>query len=266
MRKKTLLWLAAGAGALLLICCVAGALFLSWANRPENQAAFNATDTAQAVQQAASAAASAATGTAGAQALTTQLAGAQPVFQEAFAADSPFLKANLGDLSLYMRDGVPEITLAFAAGHLWPSGQSVADFVAELDCSPLGEGAFCGLAYGLAPKDGSAHPQDVFYASYIGPGGSCGFTDQTGSFSSDKLWTCNPPASPAAPPLQRLRVERAGQQLRFYVNGQLMDQRQLSAGPGQGVAVYFGRASGNSTGIATVQLDNFNLWKLPAAN
>ena len=260
--KKNRLWLAGGAGALLLICCVAGALFISWANRPENQAAFAATDTAQAVRQAASAASA----TADAHALATRLASAQPIFQEAFAADSPFLKANLGDLSAYMRDGVPEITLAFAAEHLWPSGQSAADFVAELDCSPVGDGTFCGIAYGVALKDGQAPPTGAFYASTIGPGGSCGFTDQTGSFSSNKLWTCNPPASPAAPPLHRLRIERAGQHLRFYVNDQLMDERQPSAGPGQGVAIYFGRASGNNTGIATVQLDNFNIWKLPADN
>jgi hypothetical protein len=262
MRKKTLLWLAGGAGLLLLICCVAGALLINWANRPESQAAFAATDAAQATAQAASGA----TATADAQALATRLASAQPIFQETFAADSPFLKANLGGLSLYMRDGVPEITLAFAADHLWPSGQSAADFVAELDCSPVGDGTFCGIAYGVALKDAQAHPKDAFYASYIGPGGSCGFSDQTGGLSSDKVWSCNPPASPAAAPLQRLRVERAGQQVRFYVNNQLMDQRQLTAGPGQDVAVYFGRASGDSSGIATVQLDNFNIWKLPAAN
>jgi hypothetical protein len=261
MSKKMRLMLGGGALGLVLICCVAGILFLIWTSQPANQAAFQATDAAAAVKNTQSAA----TATAESQALDARLASATPVFTETFEANSAFLKTNIGDLSLTMRDGVPEISLAFAATHIWTSGQQRQDFVAELDCSPVGTGTFCGLAFGVHQKNAQASAPDFYYASYIAPSGSCGFSDYTGGFSADKTWSCNPPPTPANSALNRLRVERAGNRLRFYVNGALMDDRALSNPDAQSgdVAVYFGRASGDTSGIATVQLDNFKIWTLP---
>ena len=266
MKKNWLRYLIIAAIGMFFLCCISVVLFVNWSNQPENVAADlaartaeafqNATQTAQAVQNAAAA-------TQEMQQITARLEKARPVFTETFDNNSAFLKQNIGDLSFSMSDGYPDIDVPFNADHIWPVGKELGDFVAEVDCEPAGEGAFCGIAYGLHSKDGN--PNGIFSASFTGSGGRCGFADSTGNFSTTKDWDCAAPQSPAAGTLNRLRVERFGQHLRFYVNGQLMDDRVVTSQEtsGGGVGLYFGRASTNNSGVFHVMVDNFKVWELP---
>jgi hypothetical protein len=251
---------------LLVGCGLAVALFVNWANQPENQAAALAARTAEANQnatQSAQLAQDTAAATEEMQQIAARLAQAKPVFHETFEANSPFLTQNLGDLSVSMRAGIPAIAVPFNRTNFWMIGQELGDFVAELDCEPAGDGTFCGVAFGLNPKD--THPNGTFYASFTGSGGRCGFADNTGSFIVSRDWDCAPPKSPAAGFLNRLRVERFGPHLRFYVNGQLMDERVLPADNARsgGVGLYFGCSGDCQSGVFHVLVDTFNVWELP---
>ena len=250
----------------LLVCCISVALFVNWDNQPENVAAAvqrHATQTAQGALDAAATNTTNAAATQEMQSITERLKKANPVFAETFDANSAFLKQNTGSLSITMNDGVPDILLPFNGDNVWPVGKDLKDFVAEVDCAPAGNGTFCGIAYDIHPKD--QQPNGTFYGSYTSYGGNCGFDDLTGSFSVSKSWSCTPPQSPAAGSLNRLRVERFGQHLRFYVNGQLMDERLLTGDYASGgdVGLYFGRASDNSGGDSNVMVDNLKVWALP---
>jgi len=60
-------------------------------------------------------------------------------------------------------------------------------------------------------------------------------------------------------------MERFGQVMRLYVNGELMEERLLNnpkIASGD-VSFYFGKASEESGGIQVVQFDNFRVWELP---
>ena len=247
---------------LLFLCCICGALFVAWANQPENVAASLATRTAEAYQNATQTAA-AKTANAAATQEIAQIAKSSPVFSETFEENSAFLKQNIGSLSMTMNGGVPDVLLPFNADNIWPIGKQVKDFVAEVDCQAIGTGTYCGIAYGLHAKD--QKPNSLFYASFTGAGGLCGFLDETGGFSTTKSWSCNPPESTAGGGLNRLRVERFGQHLRFYVNGQMMDDRVLSSPEASGgdVGLYFGRSSETSGGDTHVMFDNLKVWSLP---
>ena len=237
MKKNWLRYLIIAAIGMFFLCCISVVLFVNWSNQPENVAADLAARTAEAFQNA------------------TQTAQA---VQNAAAATQ-----EMQQITARLSDGYPDIDVPFNADHIWPVGKELGDFVAEVDCEPAGEGAFCGIAYGLHSKDGN--PNGIFSASFTGSGGRCGFADSTGNFSTTKDWDCAAPQSPAAGTLNRLRVERFGQHLRFYVNGQLMDDRVVTSQEtsGGGVGLYFGRASTNNSGVFHVMVDNFKVWELP---
>ena len=250
-------------GGALAVCCLAAVGLVLWQipESPAAAAARQTTQTAATEQAGAAEAAANATGTAAFAEIDSRLQAAQPVFTDTLGADSGFVKQNAGGLTVSAQGGATQIDLPFNGSHVWPIGQSLSDFVAELDCQPMGSNAFCGIAYGDHP----ANSGGTFYASYYGTGGQCGFEDATGSATSTKEWSCTPPAAPAASGLNRLRVERFGNNLRFFVNGQQMDQRMLTnAGAlSGGVGLFFGQASSDNSGVFYVTVANFNVSQLP---
>ena len=264
MKNKWLRIIVIAVIGMLVVCCISVVLFVNWDNQPENVAAAvqrHATQTAQGALDAAATNTTNAAATQEIQQINDRLKKASPVFSETFENNSPFLKQNIGDLTFSANDGYPDISIPFNGYYIWPVGKDLHDFVAELDCAPAGDGSFCGIAYGLQPKD--QKPNSLFYASTSRSGGECGFDDDTGSFSVSKSWSCAAPQSPAAGFMNRLRVERFGTHLRFYVNGQLMDDRVLPAAQTGGVGLYLGRSSENNSGEFHVMVDNFKVWELP---
>lgn len=263
MKKSPARKIIIGTFSLLLVCVVSFMLFINWANQPENVQAsleMRTQEAIQATQDAQIKANADATATAVMAQIDERLSNASLVFEENFDTDSAFLAQNAGDQSLYMEDDMPKISLSFPGFRIWQTDREMGDFAAELDCEAAGEGSFCGLAYGIQKTE-----PNLFYASYISSGGYCGFDDHTSAIFSSKGWYCNPPASPAAAFLSRLRVERFGLNLRFYVNGKLMDERILSNEEARrgSVGVYTGRQGSDNSGIFYVRLDHFSLWELP---
>jgi hypothetical protein len=244
-------------GALVVLCGLFMA-FVSWANSDAGQATFKEVGTKNAIESATAAvqnARVAGTATAEAQVLNERIRNAQLVFEESFSEGSAFIAANNGDNPIHFSDGIPEIR---ARIDVWKSGKVVKDFIAEVDCATSGDGTFCGIAYGVH--------QNFYYASYIQAGERCGFDDRTSSFSTSKSWSCNYPPSPTTPGINRARVERFGQTMRFYVNGGLMDERVLDNAESQtgDVGLFLGQFNmGDASALDYVKVDSFKIWKMP---
>jgi hypothetical protein len=251
-------------GALVVLCGLFMA-FVSWANSDAGQATFKEVETKNAIEaatvavqntQGAQATSNAAgTATAEMQSVGARIQNAQLVFDESFDEGSAFIAANIGGKRIYFRDGIPEIS---AGIDVWKSGKVVKDFVAEVDCATSGAGTFCGIAYGVN--------QDFYYASYIQAGEHCGFDDRTSSFSNSRSWPCSYPSSPTTPGINRVRLERFGKNMRFYVNGGLMDERVLDNTESQtgDVGLYLGQFDmGDAGALDYVKVDSFKIWEMP---
>lgn len=247
-----------GVFAAIALICGLFAWFVNWSNSDAGQQAFREAETQQAVASATAESISAAATAAAAHA-EEQMANAELIYENTFEEGGKILTPEGVDLEPYYRNGVPEITVAFNGFTLLPIDEPLDGFAAELDC--LASGAFCGIAYNIiVDSEGKTR----FFASGVGDSSQYFFDDLSGAASST-TWKQKSFAPPSADGfLNRLRVERFGQAMRFYVNGQLMDERLIDspeAVPGD-VALYFGKASGES-GIQYVQFDSFRVWKLP---
>ena len=255
--------IAIGFGVAFILLCIAAIAFVNWSNSDAGQATFAEVGTQQAVASATGAVQTQqASGTATAvwAEIDARLQNATLIYENTFDEGTPLVNKFGEDLKPYYRDGIPEVIVAWNGSTTLPIGQSVSDFVAEVDC--MANGAFCGIAYDINPgKDDF----DVYFASGIGTADRFFFNDLYASLPSTNWDGENFPTSPAEGFLHRIRVERFGQVMRFYVNGQLMEERLLDA-PGSAsgdVGFYFGKASEESGGIQTVQFDNFRVWELP---
>ncbi len=251
-------------GIVVIIICLCGAvlLFVNWANSDEGQAAMNEVSTQQAIESATAVVATQqASGTATAtwSEIEARLQNLTLVYENTFEEGTPIVNKFGEDLEPYYRDGIPEIIVAWNGFTILPSGKDLGDFVAEVDC--MTNGAFCGIAYNIVSESAE---KEIFFASGIGTADQYFFDDRYASLPSSIWKSKNFPPSPAEGFLHRLRLERFGQVMRFYVNGELMEERLLDypeAVSGD-VGFYFGKASDES-GIQTVQFDNFRVWELP---
>lgn len=245
-----------------VVLCVLFVWFVNWSNSDAGQATLHEVETQQAIESATAVVAQAnASGTATAvmSHVEVRLSNAKLVFEENFDEGSEFIKKNHEGDEPYFRDGLPEFIVAWNGYRIWRIDQKLTDFVAELDCWT--NGAFCGIAYNITQGDSF----DSFYASSIGTSDTCIFDDHTSSFASTHSSYCNFPPSTTTGFTHHLRVEKFGSNLRFYVNGQLMDERILDnlATQPSTVGFYFGKATSESGGIQTVHVDSFKVWELP---
>lgn len=247
----------------ILIClCGAGMLFVNWANSEETQAEFKAIDTQQAIDNATAVVATQqASGTATAtwSEIEARMQNMTLVHENTFEEGTPLVNEFGEDLEPYYRDGIPEIIVAWNGSTILFSNLNLTDFVAEVDCA--NNGTFCGIAYNY--KD-NGEERSQYFASGIGRADTYFFDDLYASLPSSNWDGKNFAPSPAEGFLHRIRVERFGQVMRLYVNGELMEERLLDypeAVSGD-VGFYFGKASSES-GIQTVQFDNFRVWELP---
>ncbi len=260
--------IAIGAIIVFLLLCAAFMAFVNWSNSDAGQQTFKEVETRQAIesataavqaaQDAQSTAQAAGTATAVMAGIQDRLQNAKLVFENNFDEGTPILSSDGKEISAYYRDGIPEITVTWNGYYVVPIQKDLTDFVAEVDC--MASGAFCGIAYGVHMTADA----DVFYASGIGSTDNYFFDDHTKSFTSTNWSYSNFAQSPAAPGLHRLRTEKFGQNMRFYVNGQLIEERILEnpAALSGDVGFYFGKANEDS-GIQYIQVDNFKVWELP---
>ncbi len=251
-----------GVVGFFVLLCGAFMLFVNWANSDEGQAAMNEVSTQQAIESATAVVATQqASGTATAtwSEIEARLQNATLIYENTFDEGNPIPVPGGDPLEPYYRDGIPELTIAFNSTLILPIEQTVNDFVAEVDC--MASGAFCGIAYDIT-SDSSG--KQSYYASGVGDADRYFFDNFYKSLPSITWNGENFPPSPAEGFLNRIRVERFAQVMRFYVNGQLMEERLLDA-PGSAsgdVGFYFGKASDES-GIQYIQFDNFRVWALP---
>lgn len=251
-----------GIVVVIVLFCGAVMLFVNWANSDEGQAAMNEVSTQQAVASATSAVQTQqASGTATAtwSDIEARLQNMVLVHENTFEEGTPLVNSFGEDLEPFYRDGIPEITIPWNSSTTLPIEKQLTDFVAEVDC--MASGAFCGIAYNITIN---SEGKKDYYASGIGNADNFFFDNFYASLPSSTWERENFPPSPAEGFLHHLRLERFGQVMRFYVNGQLMEERLLTdpkAVPGD-VAFYFGKAN-SETGIQYIQMDNFRVWELP---
>lgn len=251
-------------GIVIILICLCGAvmLFVNWANSEETQAEFKAIDTQQAIDNATAVVATQqASGIATAtwSEINKRIQNMTLVHENTFEEGTPLVNEFGEDLEPYYRDGIPEIIVAWNGSTILFSNLNLTDFVAEVDCA--NNGTFCGIAYNY--KD-NGEERSQYFASGIGRADTYFFDDLYASLPSSNWDGKNFAPSPAEGFLHRVRVERFGQVMRLYVNGELMEERLLDypeAVSGD-VGFYFGKASSES-GIQTVQFDNFRVWELP---
>jgi hypothetical protein len=237
-------------------------LFVNWANSDETQAEFKAIDTQQAIDNAT---AVVATQQASGTATTTwseieaRLQNLTLVYENTFEEGTPIVNKFGEDLEPYYRDGIPEIIVPWNGSTILFNNLNLTDFVAEVDCA--NNGTYCGIAYNY--KD-NGEERSQYFASGIGAADTYFFDDLYASLPSSNWKRKNFAPSTAEGFLHRIRVERFGQVMRLYVNGELMEERLLTAPEAVSgdVAFYFGKA-GSESGIQTVQFDNFRVWELP---
>lgn len=254
--------IAIGIVVVFVLLCGSFMLFVNWANSDEGQAAMNEISTQQAIESATAAVqVQRASGTATAQwsEIDALLANASLIHEDTFDEGTPIITPQGEDLEPYYRDGIPEIIVPWNGSIILPIGKVLTDFAAEVDCAA--NGTFCGIAYSYnVGSDGKSR----YFASGIGNADKFFFDDLYASLPSFNWDGKNFPPSPADGFLHRIRVERFGQVMRLYVNGELMEERLLpypEAVSGD-VGFYFGKAS-SETGIQTLQFDNFRVWELP---
>lgn len=255
---------------IVVLLCGGFAWFVNWANSEEGQAEFRRIETKQAVASATAApqataqaqatAQSAATGTAVMAGIDARLQQAELVFEEGLDEGSPFIAQNIRDLTVNFEDGAFTTDLTWNGFYVWEIGQTLTDFAAELDCANYGDGINCGFAYGIQNVEGARR----YYASLISGSWHCAFFDSTTSFSVSHYPGCKYPHSDSSR-LQRLRLEKFGANVRFYVNGQLMDTRTLEDERffSGGMGIIFGRAGGEQSDMNDVRLDHLKVWNLP---
>lgn len=252
----------------IILLCGGFALFVNWANSEEGQATIkevstkealaSATAAVQATAQAQADANAAGTATAVMQGIDARMQNAKLVFEEGLDEGSPFIAENIMDYDLTYKDMIATVSLPWNTSFVIESGVQPTDFIAEVDCANAGEGIFCGIAYGAQKKGDRLY----YYGSAIKGYYYCGFFDLTVDFPSASYPMCN---YPKAGELQHLRVEKFGNNLRFYVGGELMDQRILENTDflSGGVGLLFGRAGGEQSELNHVMLDNFKVWEIP---
>ncbi|MBL8062862.1 MAG: hypothetical protein JNK32_07585 [Anaerolineales bacterium] len=247
----------------VLVClCAAVMLFVNWANSEEGQAAMNEISTQQAVASATAAVETQqASGTATAtwSEIEARLQNITLVHENTFEEGTPLVNEFGEDLDPFYRDGIPEIIVAWNGYTILPIGKPLTDFVAEVDC--MASGAFCGIAYSV---NKNSDGRNIFYASGIGNADQFFFDDRYASLPSSNWEGQNFPPSTTEGFLHHLRLERFGEVMRFYVNGERMEERLLTdpeAVSGD-VGFYFGK-SGSESGIQYIQVDNFRVWELP---
>lgn len=258
-------------GIVVIIICLCGAvmLFVNWANSDEGQAAMDEVSTQQAVASATAAmeataqaqaeANSAATAAAVMATVNERMQNMTLVHENTFEEGTPIVNKFGEDLEPYYRDGIPEIIVPWNGSTILFNNLNLTDFVAEVDCA--NNGAYCGIAYNYQDN---GEERSQYFASGIGKADTYFFDDLYASLPSFNWERKNFAPSPAEGFLHRIRVERFGQVMRLYVNGELMEERLLNypeAVSGD-VGFYFGKASDES-GIQTVQFDNFRVWELP---
>lgn len=254
--------IAIGIVVVIICLCGAGMLFVNWANSDEGQAAMNEISTQQAVASATGAVQTqqaSGTATAAWSEIESRLQNLTLVYENTFEEGTPIVNKFGEDLEPYYREGIPEIIVAWNGYTILPIGKDLGDFVAEVDC--MANGAFCGIAYNITSDSSD---KEKYFASGIGTADRFFFSDLYASLPSTNWDGKNFAPSPAEGFLHRVRVERFGQVMRLYVNGELMEERLLNypeAVSGD-VGFYFGKASDES-GIQTVQFDNFRVWELP---
>ncbi|MFN8412338.1 MAG: hypothetical protein U0Z26_08120 [Anaerolineales bacterium] len=262
MQKRTKIIIGIIVGILVLIC-ICGIVFIQSSNTPEAQATTLARYTAEAAQattDANQAADAAVTSTAEAQLLQARMDNAEVVFEDTFDENSPFLRKISATDSYYMRDGTPEFSPAFTNYHLYPVGINVSDFIAELDCKPTSGEAYCGIAFAVKQIDPQVSFPDFFYAAYLASSGRCGTDDLTGSYSVSKSATCTVSSTSGNSLFDRLRIERIGQHVKIYKNGELVKEVTLDnpeAASGD-IGLYFGTTS--NEGISSLEVDNLKIW------
>lgn len=256
-------------GAFVLLCG-AFMLFVNWSNSDSGQAAMNEVGTKQAIESAAAnaqatldaGAAANASGTATAvmTGIDARIQNAQLIFEDGLDEGSPFIKANMDGGDLSYENGIAKIYFAFSGFDYLQINKSLSDFIAEADCAVYGKGVFCGFAYGI--NESGKFPK--YYASVISGSYKCGFFNHAANLPSDKYMNCNYPQSTTAK-LQRLRLEKFGGNIRFYVNGELMDERVLENNEylSGDAGLYYGRAGGENSELNDVYLDNFKVWEIP---
>jgi hypothetical protein len=254
----------------LVVLCGLFMWFVNWSNSDSGQATLNevgkrqaiegATANAQSTADVVASANAAGTATAVMAGIDARMQNAKLIFEDGLDEGSPFIAANIKDYNLKFEDGAATIRLTWNGDVLWESGKEVTDFIAELDCANYGDGINCGFAYGIHHDRDYTH----YYASVIAGGYKCGFFDMTTNFSAANYPYCNYPHSKESW-LQHLRLEKFGANIRFYVNGQLMDQRVLEDPKflSGGVALLIGRAGGEQSEMNEVRIDNFKVWEIP---
>ena len=254
--------IAIGVLVVLICLCGAGMLFVNWANSEEGQAAMDEVSTQQAIESATAVVATQqASGTATAtwSELEARMQNMTLVHENTFEEGTPILNEFGEDLEPYYRDGIPEIIVPWNGSTILKANVNLSDFVAEVDCA--NSGTFCGIAYNY--KD-NGEERSQYFASGIGAADRFFFDDLYASLPSSNWDGKNFAPSPAEGFLHRIRVERFGQVMRLFVNGELMEERLLNNPEivSGDVGFYFGKASDES-GIQTVYFDNFRVWELP---
>lgn len=251
-------------GIVVVLICLCGAvmLFVNWANSEETQAEFQAIDTQQAIDNATAVVVTqqaAGTATAVWSEIEARMQNMTLVHENTFEEGTPLVNEFGEDLEPYYRDGIPEVIVAWNGYTIFFSDLNLTDFVAEVDCA--NNGTFCGIAYNY--KD-NGEERSQYFASGIGAADRFFFDDLYASLPSSNWDAKNFAPSPAEGFLHRVRVERFGQVMRLFVNGELMEERLLDNPEivSGDVGFYFGKASSES-GIQTVQFDNFRVWELP---
>ena len=254
----------------LVLLCGAFMLFVNWSNSDSGQAAMNEVGTKQAIESAtanaqstldaAAAANASGTATAAMAGIDARIQNAQVIFEDGLDEGSPFITKNMDGGDLSYEDGVAKIYFAFGGFDYLKIDKDVTDFIAEADCAPYGEGVFCGFAYGI--NESGKFPK--YYASVISGSYKCGFFDHAADLPSDKYFNCNYPQSTTGK-LQHLRLEKFGSNFRFYVNGELLDERVLENQDylSGSVGLYYGRAGGENSELNDIYIDNFKVWEIP---
>lgn len=253
-------------GIVIAIICLCGAvmLFVNWSNSDETQAEFKAIDTQQAIDNATAAVATqqaAGTATATWSEIEARMQNMTLGYENTFEEGTPLVNEFGEDLDPYYRDGIPEVIVPWNGSTILFSNLNLTDFVAEVDCA--NNGTYCGIAYNYKAKT-EGEKFSKYFASGIGAADTFFFDDLYASLPSFNWDRKDFDPSPADGFLHRVRVERFGQIMRLYVNGELMEERLLTYPEivSGDVGFLFGKASDES-GIQTVQFDNFRVWELP---
>jgi hypothetical protein len=259
-RKRMFLFGGIGAVVICLSLLIAGGVWIM--NDPQVQADVSATDTAQ----ARAAAVDAVTATTEFDTLQARLANKQVLLNESFSKSDAFTGQNLSDAfkggvqnGVY-HAGVYITTSSSTLERILPLGKELTDFVAEVDCTSSDPDGFCGIAYDMQPV--ASMNVKSYYVSAVGDINECDFASvlRTG-WSTNSIGGCAAGRQP-----NHLRVERFGIYLRFYVNDQLIDAKELKDdGMGSGdVGLYFGaNTPANFAKQIDLTADNFQVWSLP---